>query len=211
MKRSPTRQCLRIVNAAGARRCADAMPRVATSCHMKTLLYCLIAAMVSAAAGAAGALRQHAPEHLCARHKYFTGEVRLDANYVFDFNRPKDHTIVGSSEIGRANELVVQQLGVGGDFHYEHVRGRLMTQIGLYSTMTPRNDASPARGQWNLSDAYRYLSEAYGGYAEFLRWTETADHYDRVNQLVNIALKLNPDNLEAKAAGEDIKFSFKHV
>jgi len=39
-----------------------------------------------------------------------------------------------------------------------------MTQFGLYSETTPRNDASPARGQWNLADAYRYLSEAYGGY-----------------------------------------------
>jgi hypothetical protein len=39
-----------------------------------------------------------------------------------------------------------------------------MTQFGLYSTMTPRNDASPARGQWQLDGAYRYLSEAYGGY-----------------------------------------------
>ena len=39
-----------------------------------------------------------------------------------------------------------------------------MTQFGMYSTMTPRNDASPARGQWNLADAYRYISEAYGGY-----------------------------------------------
>ena len=39
-----------------------------------------------------------------------------------------------------------------------------MTQFGMYSTMTPRNDASPARGQWNLDNAYRYLSEAYGGY-----------------------------------------------
>jgi hypothetical protein len=29
--------------------------------------------------------------------------------------------------------------------------------------MTPRNDASPARGQWQLDNAYRYLSEAYGG------------------------------------------------
>lgn len=96
--------------------------------------------------------------------KYFTGEFRLDANYVYDFNRPKDHTIVGSSEIGRANELVVQQLGVGGDFHFEHVRGRLMTQIGLYSTMTPRNDPSPSRGQWNIDNSYRYISEAYGGY-----------------------------------------------
>jgi len=39
-----------------------------------------------------------------------------------------------------------------------------MTQFGLYSTQTPRNDASPARGQWDLADAYRYVSEAYGGY-----------------------------------------------
>ena len=29
---------------------------------------------------------------------------------------------------------------------------------------TPRNDASPARGQWDLDSAYRYISEAYGGY-----------------------------------------------
>src|SRR5260370_42682643 len=26
------------------------------------------------------------------------------------------------------------------------------------------NDASPVVGQWSLSDAYRYVSEAYGGY-----------------------------------------------
>jgi hypothetical protein len=34
----------------------------------------------------------------------------------------------------------------------------------MYSETTPRNDASSARGQWNLADAYRYVSEAYGGY-----------------------------------------------
>ena len=38
-----------------------------------------------------------------------------------------------------------------------------MTQFGMYSETTPRNDASPSRGQWNLADAYRYVSEAYGG------------------------------------------------
>jgi hypothetical protein len=96
--------------------------------------------------------------------RYFTGEFRADVAYIYDFNRPSDHTLVGSSESGRTQEVQVQQLGIGGDFRYEHVRGRLMTQFGMYSTMTPRNDASPARGQWNLSDAYRYLSEAYGGY-----------------------------------------------
>jgi hypothetical protein len=96
--------------------------------------------------------------------KYFTGEFRLDANYVYDYNHPKDHTIDGSAETGRADELQVQQLGIGGDFHWDNVRGRFMTQFGMYSEETPRDDASPARGQWDLADAYRYISEAYGGY-----------------------------------------------
>jgi len=96
--------------------------------------------------------------------KFFTPEIRADIDYVYDFNHPKDNTIGGSSEIFRSNEVHVTQLGVGGDFHYDNVRARLMTQFGLYSVTTPRNDASPARGQWDLANAYRYVSEAYGGY-----------------------------------------------
>jgi Putative beta-barrel porin-2, OmpL-like. bbp2 len=96
--------------------------------------------------------------------KYFTGEFRADMNLVYDFNHPQDHTLVGSSELGRTNEVQVQQLGIGGDFHWENVRGRLLTQFGLLSTMTPRNDASTAHGQWQTDNAYRYVSEAYGGY-----------------------------------------------
>jgi hypothetical protein len=94
---------------------------------------------------------------------YFTGEFRADISYIGSFNHPQDHTLVGTSESGRTSEIQVQQLGIGGDFHCGNVRGRLMTQFGMYSTMTPRNDASPARGQWQLDNAYRYLSEAYGG------------------------------------------------
>ncbi len=96
--------------------------------------------------------------------KFFTPEIRADVDYIYDFNHPKDNTISGSSEVFRANEVQITQLGVGGDFHYDNVRARLMTQFGLYSQTTPRNDASPARGQWNLDNAYRYISEAYGGY-----------------------------------------------
>jgi len=94
---------------------------------------------------------------------FFTPEIRADVDYIVDFNHPSDDTIGGSSEVFRSSEVHVT-LGVGGDFHYDHVRARLMTQFGLYSQTTPRNDASPARGQWNLADAYRYVSEAYGGY-----------------------------------------------
>ncbi|HEY1849508.1 MAG TPA: outer membrane beta-barrel protein [Candidatus Binataceae bacterium] len=96
--------------------------------------------------------------------KFFTPEIRADIDYTYDFHHPKDDTIGGSSEIFRANEVQITQLGVGGDFHYDHVRARFMTQYGMYSTTTPRNDSSYSRGQWDLADAYRYLSEAYGGY-----------------------------------------------
>ena len=96
--------------------------------------------------------------------KFFTPEIRADVSYTYDFNKPVDDSMGGSSEIFRSNEIQVEQLGVGGDFHYDNVRARLMTQFGMYSTATPRNAPSPAKGQWDLSDAYRYLSEAYGGY-----------------------------------------------
>ena len=96
--------------------------------------------------------------------KYFTGEFRLDTSYHQSVSNPKDDTIVGSSEVFRSGEFQLTQLGIGGDFHYENVIGRLMTQFGMYAETTPRNDASTARGQWDLTDAYRYLSEAYGGY-----------------------------------------------
>ena len=96
--------------------------------------------------------------------KFFTPEIRTDVDYIYDFAHPKDDTIGGSSEVFRSNEVQATQIGVGGDFHFDNVRARLMTQFGMYSQTTPRNDASPARGQWNLADAYRYVSEAYGGY-----------------------------------------------
>jgi hypothetical protein len=96
--------------------------------------------------------------------KFFTPEVRADLAYHYDFNHPEDDTIGGSSEVFRSNEISLTHLGIGGDFHYDHVRARVFTQLGLYSTATPRNDASYSRGQWQLDNAYRYLNEAYGGY-----------------------------------------------
>jgi hypothetical protein len=96
--------------------------------------------------------------------KFFTPEIRADITYNYDFNKPVDNSIGGSSEMFRANEIGIEQLGVGGDFHLDNVRARLMTQFGMYSTATVRNDPSYSKGQWQLNDAYRYLSEAYGGY-----------------------------------------------
>ena len=96
--------------------------------------------------------------------KFFTPEIRADITYTYDFNKPQDDSMGGSSELFRSNEIQLEQLGVGGDFHWDNVRARFMTQFGEYSTATIRNDPSYAKGQWDLADADRYLSEAYGGY-----------------------------------------------
>ena len=96
--------------------------------------------------------------------KYFTPEVRADVNYVFPFNHPEDDSLGGSTEEFRANEFQLEQLSFGGDFRLQNVRGRFLTMFGEFATTTPRNDASYSRGQWDLADAYRYVSEAWGGY-----------------------------------------------
>jgi len=96
--------------------------------------------------------------------KYFLPEFRADAYYALDFNHPVDDTISGSSELFRAQELQLEQISIGGDFRIDNVRGRILLMDGEFATGTPRNDASPARGQWDLRDAYRYVSEAWGGY-----------------------------------------------
>ncbi|MGA2843528.1 MAG: hypothetical protein ABSG18_26065, partial [Steroidobacteraceae bacterium] len=46
--------------------------------------------------------------------KFFTPDIRFDAHYMDDFNHPKDHTIVGSTESFRSNEFQLEQVSLGG-------------------------------------------------------------------------------------------------
>jgi hypothetical protein len=96
--------------------------------------------------------------------KFFTPEIRFDTNYMEDFNQPIDHTIVGATESFRSGEVQIEQASVGGDFHWQNVRGRILFMFGMFATTTPRNDASFGVGQWDLRGAYKYTSEAWGGY-----------------------------------------------
>jgi len=96
--------------------------------------------------------------------KFFTPEVRFDTHFMEDFNQPIDHTMGGATESFRSGEIQVEQISIGGDFHWQNVRGRILTMDGLFATTTPRNDASAGVGQWDVRGAYRYVSEAYGGY-----------------------------------------------
>ncbi|TWR27795.1 outer membrane beta-barrel protein [Mucilaginibacter achroorhodeus] len=102
-------------------------------------------------------------------NKYFTGDFTFDMNYTRSNHNPIDNTVTGSTALARNGEAEVSFVGIGGDFHYDNVRGRIMTQFGTRSTVVPRNDYSGYRGQYDLPDAYRYLSEAYGGY-HFNSW-----------------------------------------
>jgi hypothetical protein len=95
---------------------------------------------------------------------FFTPEVRVDTHFMQSFNHPIDHTLVGSTESFRSGEIQEEQISIGGDFHMDNVKARILTMFGLFATTTPRNDASPGVGQWDLSNAYRYVSEASGGY-----------------------------------------------
>lgn len=96
--------------------------------------------------------------------KFFTPEVRFDTHFIHSFNHPRDDSMGGSTEVFRSNEFQIEQISFGGDFHWQNVRGRVLTMNGMFGVTTPRNDASSGRGQWDLRGAYKYVSEAYGGY-----------------------------------------------
>jgi hypothetical protein len=96
--------------------------------------------------------------------KYFSPEFRADTFYGEDFNQPKDHSMGGSSEVFRSSEVQLEDLSIGGDFHAGNMRGRVLMLFGMFAATTVRNDASPAVGQWDVRSAYKYVSEAYGGY-----------------------------------------------
>ena len=96
--------------------------------------------------------------------QYITWNILVDANATYSFANPIDHTVVGSTALARNNEMEVSCAAIGGDFNFKGARGKIMTQFGTRSTVVPRNDFSVYRGQYNLANVYRYISEAYGGY-----------------------------------------------
>lgn len=96
--------------------------------------------------------------------KFFTPEIRMDVHYIQDLNHPRDDTMGGSTEIFRSNEIQIEQISFGGNFHWQNVQARILTMNGMFGVTTPRNDASVGRGQWDLRGAYKYVSEANAGY-----------------------------------------------
>ena len=84
--------------------------------------------------------------------KYFTGEFRVDVNYVYDFNQPKDHTIDGStrgrSVAAKSSSSSSASAATSTD---ENVRARLMTQFGMYSHDDAAQRRQPRRAASGIS------------------------------------------------------------
>jgi hypothetical protein len=153
---------------------------------MKTKLYVIILTLVSLGASAqvdtakskipfegldqswynGGDRRTTAP---VLENKYVTWSAMLDVNYSYSFANPNDNTVVGSTALARDNEVQLALGVIGGEFNYKNARGKLFLQMGTNSTVIPRDDYSPYRGQYQLPNVYRYLAEAYAGY-HFDKW-----------------------------------------
>jgi len=104
--------------------------------------------------------RRHAP---LLQSKYVTWMAMVDVNYSLSDQHPIDNTVVGSTALARNNELELSCAQIGGEYNYKNTRAKIALQLGTRATIIPRNDNSTNRGQYDLADAYRYISEAYAG------------------------------------------------
>lgn len=131
--------------------------------------------------------------------KYFTPSVLIDVNYTHSFNNPNDNTVVGSTALARNNEIQLSALHFGGDFNFKGARARFMTQFGTRSIVVPRNDYSPYRGQYQLANIYRYLSEAYVGY-HFNKWHGINVDAGMFMSYIGLNSYYQPENWEYQAS-----------
>lgn len=97
--------------------------------------------------------------------KYVTGGITLDGNYNLNFNHPIDHTNSGSTATFRSDEYNISYIEAGVEVFEPETgaRGKLMLQFGSRATGIPRNDVTPLRGQFDLYNALRYVTEGYAG------------------------------------------------
>ncbi len=97
--------------------------------------------------------------------KYFTGGLTIDCNYNYSFNHPIDHSTSGSTATFRSDEFNLSYVEAGGEVHdpKSGAHAKLMLQFGTRATGIPRNDNTTLRGQYDLANALRYVTEGYAG------------------------------------------------
>ena len=91
-------------------------------------------------------------------------EIRTDTNYIYDLNHLIDHTLGATPKVSVPVKSCSSSSTWAATSTGDHLQMRFLTQFGATATAVPRNDASYNNGQWQLQDAYRYLTEGYAGY-----------------------------------------------
>jgi len=84
--------------------------------------------------------------------QFFTPDIRFDVHYMQDFNGPKDHTIVGSTEEFRSGEFQLEQISLGGDFHWDNVRARFLSMSDCFRPLHRETTPAPRwdNGIWAM-------------------------------------------------------------
>lgn len=138
-------------------------------------------------------------KNIWSKMQYFVPSLLMDVNYNYSFNNPIDNIVVGSTAMARHNEVQLSALHFGGDFYYKNARARIMTQFGTRSIVVPRNDYSPYRGQYQLANVYRYLSEAYAGY-HINKWYSVNIDAGMFMSYIGLNSYYQPENWEYQAS-----------
>ena len=96
--------------------------------------------------------------------KYFTPEIRFDANYILDYNHPEDDSMGGSTEMFRSDEWQLEQVGRRrlphsecARAHPDHVRTVRYHHAAQRCQLQPRPVATAIMPTGTFS-------EAWGGY-----------------------------------------------
>ncbi len=93
-----------------------------------------------------------------------TPSVFFEAYYAYSNNHPKDDGLTGTATVGRHNELQVNLAGVGVDWNYQNVIGRISVQFGSMLNIVQDQDGTTLKGRNLPASSLRYLREAVVGY-----------------------------------------------
>lgn len=104
-----------------------------------------------------------------------TLSLYLDSYYAFSGNHPRDNTLTSTASVSRHNELALNLVGVGLDWNYKNVIGRISLQWGEMLRVVQDLDGTADRGRSLSIDGLRYIREAAAGY-----------HFDGVGHGLNI-------------------------
>jgi hypothetical protein len=103
------------------------------------------------------------------KNDHFQAGVYFDGYYCFSLNRPQDHTLGGSTCVGRHNEFVPSHISFGLQTNYKNIIGKIYYQTGSILNLVQETDKSVKRGRNSTAGDLKNLREVSAGY-HFNKW-----------------------------------------